>query len=93
MNPGGLQIERDGAALRVSLSGAWTLPSVAPLLGPVGRVKTAGLRRAIIDSSKLERLDTAGAVLLRRLWRRLAEQGPASIGPMPGPSTGPFSSM
>lgn len=75
MKPGGLQIERDGTALRVSLSGAWTLPSAAALLGPVGGVKAAGLRHAVIDSSRLERLDTAGAVLLRRLWQRLAEQG------------------
>lgn len=77
MQRGGLQIERDGAALRVRLSGAWTLPSLAALIDQVSGVKAAGLRHAVIDSSRLERLDTAGAVLLRRLWQRLTEQGAA----------------
>ncbi|HEX6957412.1 MAG TPA: MlaE family lipid ABC transporter permease subunit [Ferrovibrio sp.] len=77
MQRGGLQTERDGTVLRLSLSGAWTLPSMADLAMQVTAVQAAGLRRAVIDTSRLDRLDTAGAVLLHRLWRRLSEQGAA----------------
>lgn len=75
MNQGGLQIERDGTSLRLVLSGAWSLPGAAALARQVAGLNTGGLRRAVIDTARLDRLDTAGAVVLQRLWRRLAAQG------------------
>ena len=75
--PGGLTIERSGAALLLRLTGAWTLPNAAALTRLVAGAAAAGQRRAVIDSTELVKLDTAGAVLLHRLYRRMAEQGAA----------------
>src|SRR5690606_179910 len=75
MTQGGLQVERDGAALRLVMSGAWNLSAATVLDRQITAVAAQGTRRAIIDSRQLERLDTAGAVLLRRLWRRLEAAG------------------
>lgn len=68
---GGLSIVREEGLLKIGLTGAWTLASARSLWRAVGSVDAAGSRSARIDAGRLERLDTAGAVLLRRLQRRL----------------------
>ncbi len=75
MTQGGLQIERDGASLRIVVSGIWSLAAAAALDRQIAGFTAGGSRSAIIDSTGLERLDTAGAILLRRLWRRLEQAG------------------
>lgn len=75
MPDGILQAERDGGRLRLSASGAWTLPSAAALLDRIDGVAAGGLRQAVLETGQINRLDTSGAVLLHRLEGRLAKQG------------------
>lgn len=75
MADGILQAERDGSRLRLSAGGAWTLASARALLDRIEAVSSGGLRQAVLDTAKLSRLDTAGAVLLHRLETTLAKQG------------------
>lgn len=76
MPDGILQAERDGSRLVLSASGAWTLASASTLLARIETVgNTGGLRQASLDTAKLSRLDTAGAVLLHRLEKQLARHG------------------
>ncbi|MFC3676835.1 ABC transporter permease [Ferrovibrio xuzhouensis] len=82
---GGLTIERSGTALQLRLTGAWTLPSAAALAGLIAGAGAAGQRRAVVDASRLDKLDTAGAVLLHRLYDRMAEQGATVEWPDPRP--------
>lgn len=82
---GGLTIERSGAALQLRLTGAWTLPSAAALAGLIAGASVSGQRHAVVDASRLDKLDTAGAVLLHRLYDRMAEQGATVEWPDPRP--------
>lgn len=85
MADGRLQAERDGTALRLRLTGDWTLAHAADLLSRLGGLATAGLtnehvggggqRRAVLDTAGLGRMDTAGAILLVRLHRQVSDQG------------------
>ncbi len=76
MQPGGMSLQHEGGDARLSLTGAWTLPSAERLarsLDDLGKGSSllGGSRRLRIDAARLERLDTAGAVLLQRLLQRL----------------------
>lgn len=75
MADGILQAERDGSRLRLTAAGAWTLASAKALVGRIEAVSSGGLRQAVLETGKLSRLDTAGAVLLQRLDKQLAKQG------------------
>lgn len=85
MADGRLQTERDGTVLRLRLTGDWTLAHASTLLPRLAGLATAGLagrhvaeggeRKAVLDTDALTRLDTAGAILLVRLHRQLADQG------------------
>lgn len=75
MADGILQAERDGSQLRLTAAGAWTLASAKALLSRIEAVSSGGLRQAVLDTARLERMDTAGAVLLHRLDEKLAGQG------------------
>lgn len=85
MAEGQLQAGRDGGVLRLSLTGDWTLAHAAMLLTRLGGLATAGLTgghlrdggaaQARLDTTGLARLDTAGALLLVRLYRQLEDQG------------------
>ncbi|MFN4311279.1 MAG: ABC transporter permease [Ferrovibrio sp.] len=67
------------------LTGDWTLAHASILLQGLDGLATAGLasshvtaggaRRAVFDTSNLNRLDTAGAILMVRLHRQLMDQG------------------
>lgn len=65
---------RDGA-LAVAAGGSWTIKT-APVLEPrIAELAPAGSRAASIDFSKLDTVDTAGALLIRRLYRQLEQSG------------------
>jgi phospholipid/cholesterol/gamma-HCH transport system permease protein len=93
MAGGQLQAGRDGAVLRFSLTGDWTLAHAAGLLAGLGGMTTAnllhqhlragGAEHAQLDTRGLNRLDTAGALLLARLYRQLEDQGFAVDWPSP----------
>ena len=70
---GGLSLHREADGPRLRLTGAWTLPEAARL---AQGIETLGLPKGEsgklgIEAGGLERLDTAGAVLLNRLVGRL----------------------
>lgn len=85
MTVGQLHEQRNGTTLRLGLSGDWTLSHAAALLPRLDGLAVAqlahrhreagGQPRALLDSTRLGRFDTAGAVLLLRLQRQLADQG------------------
>jgi phospholipid/cholesterol/gamma-HCH transport system permease protein len=93
MADGQLRAERDGAVLRFSLIGDWTLAHATALLGRLGGMATAtllrqhlrdgGAQQAELDTRGLNRLDTAGALLLARLYRQLEDQGFTVAWPSP----------
>jgi phospholipid/cholesterol/gamma-HCH transport system permease protein len=66
-----------GEAVRFCLAGSWTIDAASVLeTGADDLLREAGgARRATFDLSGVERLDTAGAWLIDRTRRRLAEGG------------------
>jgi phospholipid/cholesterol/gamma-HCH transport system permease protein len=73
-------VERDGANLRIALSGAWTitasraLEKAAEALGAAGR----GAAHVAIDFTGVLRLDTAGAWLIDKARSQMAATGVAA---------------
>ncbi|MBX3454993.1 ABC transporter permease [Ferrovibrio sp.] len=67
-----LQREAGGAQLR--LTGTWTLPEAARLARGIEALSLPKGERLGIEAGGLERLDTAGAVLLNRLVGKLGKQ-------------------
>jgi len=65
-SPPGLQVERDGALLR--LHGSWTLSHLDPLVPRAGAARVAHAP-ITVDALALSALDTAGALLLLRTLR------------------------
>ncbi|MFP3944444.1 MAG: ABC transporter permease [Alphaproteobacteria bacterium] len=65
--------ERDGA-LTVSASGRWTVRHIAEVDEALRGIAANG-RRAVLDLSGIDRLDTAGAWMIERIRRRLSEEG------------------
>ncbi len=71
------QIVRDGAAVRIAVSGEWTLAALVDAeraLKGAGAVKS-GAQSLAIDLSGLEMLDTAGALTLVNFRDRLGPKG------------------
>lgn len=83
MQAGGLSAVREGDVLALRLTGAWTLPSARSLARAVTTVGLEGARQVLIDAAGLERLDTAGAVILNRLLRRCGDRPIAWLGERP----------
>jgi phospholipid/cholesterol/gamma-HCH transport system permease protein len=69
------ETEQDGV-LHCTLSGAWTTRTVALVDAEMRKIelKTRG-RAMVLDLSKVEKLDTAGAWLIDRLMTSLAQNG------------------
>ncbi len=67
----------EGETLRLAASGVWTVAEAERLDAELRRFATPapGTRRASIDLSGIQRLDTAGAWLLHRTAKDLAQQG------------------
>jgi phospholipid/cholesterol/gamma-HCH transport system permease protein len=81
--------EGDGAGRVVEARGRWLLRDAEAIgravagLRPAGPV-SAGAPRCVIDAAGIEAMDTAGAVLLLRLARRLGGEGePVAIAGLP----------
>lgn len=68
----------DGTASGVRCAGAWTLPEVTRLDGALAAVRWPGKGDFVVDGSGIVALDTAGAWLLHRTLRALAEAGCAA---------------
>jgi len=68
---------REGGALVLRPRGRWVVSEAATLDRSVAQIRAGGAKRARIDLSGLEALDTAGAWLLLRLRRELESAGVA----------------
>jgi len=67
------KLDRDGALL--SVGGAWTVQQSARLDGELAHLNLGTSGPTVIDGSKIERLDSAGAWLLLRIKRTLEAAG------------------
>ena len=65
-------------AFNVTASGNWTIRTASMLEASIAKLSPAGNTPATIDFSSLEAIDTAGALLVRRLHRRLEQSGGAT---------------
>jgi len=68
-----MSLQQEDGAARLSLTGAWTLAHARRLAHGLDDLGLKGARLLRIDATKLERLDTAGAVLLQRLLTRVGQ--------------------
>ena len=75
MKTGWIEETRDGDRLVLAAGGAWTIDAAGALDVALRRLSADGLSAASIDLGGLEALDTAGAWLLVRTGRALAEAG------------------
>jgi phospholipid/cholesterol/gamma-HCH transport system permease protein len=70
---------RDGTFI-VAASGSWTIKTASILEDSIAKLVPASGAAASIDFSKLDAIDTAGALLIRRLYQRLEQSGrPTSV--------------
>ena len=72
-----VRMSRDDAGLVLTAGGRWQLAASAALDAELSRLDLKDVRRARLDLSGLEALDTAGAWLLYRTQRRLEQAGAA----------------
>ena len=70
-----VNVTMEGETARVSLAGAWTIAAAAELDGQLRRLALPKARRATLDLSGIEALDTAGAWLIRQAAKTLADGG------------------
>ena len=71
----GLAVEPAGDALRLTLSGAWTMPNLAAVDEPLRSVSAPRGRDVVIDAKALSAFDTGGAWLLHRTYTQLGKAG------------------
>ena len=65
---------RDGTFV-VAASGSWTIKTASILETSIAKLVPASGAAASIDFSNLDAIDTAGALLIRRLYQRLEQAG------------------
>ncbi len=65
---------RDGKLI-VAASGSWTIKTASILEASIAKLVPTGDAAASIDFSNLKAIDTAGALLINRLYRRLEQSG------------------
>jgi phospholipid/cholesterol/gamma-HCH transport system permease protein len=66
---------READTMVLALSGAWTTQRIRPPQARLDRVDAAGARRARVDISAVEAMDTAGAWLVYSTVKRLRAEG------------------
>jgi phospholipid/cholesterol/gamma-HCH transport system permease protein len=71
-----IRLEREGGAVRVVLSGDWTLRLLQPALDVLGRQLEQATPDSAWDLGAVSRLDSFGALLL---WRRWGRQFPPGL--------------
>lgn len=67
----------DDSALRVVVSDAWTLDAAIALNDEMRRLEDMPAKSVVLDGSKLTALDSAGAWVLGRTMRAMADRGAA----------------
>ncbi|MBM3534884.1 MAG: MlaE family lipid ABC transporter permease subunit [Alphaproteobacteria bacterium] len=76
MAPSGrVKVTEEGETARVSLAGAWTIAAAAELDGEIRRLRLPQAKRATLDLSGIEALDTAGAWLIRETAKSFTQAG------------------
>ncbi|MBM3548478.1 MAG: MlaE family lipid ABC transporter permease subunit [Alphaproteobacteria bacterium] len=70
-----VKVTEDGENARVSLAGAWTVAAAAELDSEIRGLRLAKAKRATLDLSGIEALDTAGAWLIREAAKVLSRGG------------------
>ena len=75
---GAMSTVKDGAILRFMLSGDWIIDHASFIEKQIDKIIINGRQPTVVDCSGLGRLDTAGAVLLRRLTIALSPAGPVT---------------
>lgn len=70
-----LDRRRDADCLVLELAGPWTTMTVAPQDSALDSLSPDGARRARIDLTGIEALDTAGALLVHRTVKQLSARG------------------
>jgi len=73
-----LSVERIGDDLLIGARGAWTVANAENLAGALDRLAADGVKRARIDLTALDGLDTAGALILYKTLDRLQAAGSAT---------------
>jgi len=72
---GWFKATREGDRLVFAAGGRWTIPSLAALDAPLHALSPGAVREVLMDLAALERLDTAGAVVLHRTSKKFAKDG------------------
>lgn len=67
---GWLEIERDASTTRLTAGGNWTIEDVGDLYEKTNTSAITQADKVVLDFSKIERIDTAGAHLIRKLHER-----------------------
>lgn len=70
-----LRSSEEGDSLRLALAGRLVTATLAPLADALDRIEARGRARVVIDLTRLDALDTAGAWLIERTEARLQDQG------------------
>ena len=73
-----LRLEPGPEALRVIAGGSWIVSEAGALSRLLKRLRLPAVQHARVDMSGIERLDTAGALLLQHLLTALRERGIAT---------------
>ena len=73
--PAGIDTAIQDNVLLVTATGSWTVRTAAKIQKEIDRVAVESAQRAAIDLSGLDLVDTAGALLIKRLRDRLTRQG------------------
>lgn len=68
---GWIEIQRNGGTARLTAGGDWTIEHIGELYQKVESATIARAENAVLDFSKIDKVDTAGAHLIRQL----SEQG------------------
>lgn len=73
-------LDKTDEKLTVFAVGAWTIDHAAQLDQTIDAIKVTGRHRVMIDCGQMEKLDTAGAILIKNLTAKLAPAGPVIRG-------------
>lgn len=70
-----MMTSQTGDGLEIKLSGDWTIDSAGRIDGGIAALDPGACRTCIIDAGQIGRMDTAGAWLVEKLYRRYTASG------------------
>lgn len=76
---GWIEIKRDGGTARLTAGGDWTIEHVGELYRTVESGTIARAENAVLDFSRIEKIDTAGAHLIRKLSKQASKENIAEF--------------